>query len=136
MHISPPNITPGTIGQVIWIHGPNAFSQDLSLTKSVPLRKELSLKLQGEFLNAWNHPIFGNVPNITAPYASFDPGVQDNTLRAGVCDEFSTSYRAPREYRVLTGCSRGSPLPTAGCRTASGYSFNDEYLRDPAHFTC
>ncbi len=78
-----PNTTPGTIGNVIFIHQPNAFSQDISVTKSVPLRRELSLKLQGEFLNAWNHPIFGNVPNITSPYASFDQGVQDNTFAQG-----------------------------------------------------
>jgi len=50
-----PNTTPGTIGQLIWLHSPPNFNTDLSLTKLVPLFRETNLKLQGEFFNAFNH---------------------------------------------------------------------------------
>ena len=55
-----PNTTPGTIGNVIFLHGPTAFTQNLALTKVVPIKERLSFNLQGEFINVWNHPVFGN----------------------------------------------------------------------------
>jgi hypothetical protein len=55
-----PNTTPGTIGNVIFLHGPTAFTQNLALTKVVPIKERLSFNLQGEFINVWNHPFFGN----------------------------------------------------------------------------
>lgn len=66
-----PNTTPGTIGQVIYLHQPHAFFQDLSLSKGVPIREGLNFKLQSEFINAWNHPVFGN------SQGAFDGGIQD-----------------------------------------------------------
>ena len=50
-----PNFTPGTIGQLVWLHSPANFNTDLSLTKIVPVFRETNLKLQGEFFNAFNH---------------------------------------------------------------------------------
>jgi hypothetical protein len=55
-----PNTSPGTIGNVVYLHGPRQFYQDLSLSKTVPLHEELRFRLQAEFLNAWNHPVFGD----------------------------------------------------------------------------
>jgi hypothetical protein len=55
-----PNTTPGTFGQILYLHGPHTFGQDISLTKHFPITENVNFKFQGEFLNAWNHPYFGN----------------------------------------------------------------------------
>lgn len=73
-----PNTTPGTIGSVIYLHGPHAFFQDMSLSKSIPIHRQLNFLLQGEFLNVWNHPVFGNSAG------SFNSGVQSSGFGQGV----------------------------------------------------
>jgi Carboxypeptidase regulatory-like domain len=55
-----PNTTPGTIGNIIFLHGPTAFTQNLAATKVIPIKEQLSFNLQAEFINVWNHPVFGN----------------------------------------------------------------------------
>jgi hypothetical protein len=37
-----------------------ASFQDVSITKNVPISERFRFNLQGVFLNAWNHPVFGN----------------------------------------------------------------------------
>lgn len=64
------NTTPGTIAPVIWLHGPGAFFSDFSLTKDTPITERYRFIFQAQFLNAFNHPVFGNLtttPN-TAPF--------------------------------------------------------------------
>jgi hypothetical protein len=73
-----PNTTPGTIGNVIYVHGPHAFYQDVSISKAVPIREGLNFRIQGEFLNAWNHPVFG-----ASSSSLIDAGVQDNAFGTG-----------------------------------------------------
>jgi hypothetical protein len=51
-----PNTTPGTIGQMLFLHGPGFFNTDISINKVFPVFERLSLKVQGAFLNAFNHP--------------------------------------------------------------------------------
>ncbi len=72
-HYISPNTTPGTIGQVLYLHGPHQFYQDISLTKAVPIHDSLKFRLQAAFLNAWNHPVFGDANG----YGFVDGGVQD-----------------------------------------------------------
>ncbi len=55
-----PNTTPGTIVHPIYLYGPHAFYNDLSLSKVFPIFKEVRFKLQAEATNVWNHPVFGN----------------------------------------------------------------------------
>lgn len=50
-----PNYTPGTIGRLLWLHNPSNFNTDLSLSKLIPVYREMNFKLQGVFLNAFNH---------------------------------------------------------------------------------
>jgi hypothetical protein len=57
-----PNTTPGTIGQRVWLHGPHATYDDISITKHFPITETLRFSLQAELLNAFNHPTFGPVP--------------------------------------------------------------------------
>jgi hypothetical protein len=55
-----PNTSPGTIGDVLYLHGPNQFYQDISVTKAIPIHEAIRFRLQASFLNAWNHPVFGD----------------------------------------------------------------------------
>ncbi len=55
-----PNTTPGTFGRIVYLHGPHAFYNDLSLSKTFPIFESLQFKLQAEATNAWNHPVFGS----------------------------------------------------------------------------
>lgn len=72
-----PNTTPGTFGDIIYLHGPHAFFQDLSVSKSIPIYKQFNFRLQGEFLNVWNHPVFGNTTG------SFNSSVQSTGFGQG-----------------------------------------------------
>jgi hypothetical protein len=58
-----PNTTPGTLTPRIWLYGPHYTNTDLSITKRIPVRAGISCSLQGEFLNAFNHPSFGTPGN-------------------------------------------------------------------------
>lgn len=51
-----PNTNPGTIGQMLFLHGPGFFNTDISLNKMFPIWESVSLKVQASFLNAFNHP--------------------------------------------------------------------------------
>jgi hypothetical protein len=55
-----PNTTPGTFGSIVYLHGPHAFYNDISLSKTFPIFEAVQFKLQGEGTNVWNHPVFGN----------------------------------------------------------------------------
>jgi hypothetical protein len=96
-----PNTTPGTIGSIVYLHGPHAYSQDLALTKSIPLHNEIAFRLQGEFLNVWNHPIFGNTPapGYATTGGSFDAYVQDNGFGQGTVTNESLGFGRIIELR-------------------------------------
>jgi hypothetical protein len=76
-----PNITPGTFGQIVYLHGPHQFFQDMELTKRFPIHEAMNFNLQGAFINVWNHPAWGS-SGLGGGYAagypsSFDNGIQD-----------------------------------------------------------
>lgn len=54
------NTTPGTYNQGLILYGPHGFFQDIAVTKNVPITERFRFNLQGVFLNAWNHPVFGD----------------------------------------------------------------------------
>ena len=53
-----PNTTPGTFGQLVYLHGPRYVNDDLSITKHVPITESISFSLQASMLNVFNHPSF------------------------------------------------------------------------------
>lgn len=53
------NTTPGTFAMRPWLWAPHVFNTDLSLSKGVSIREGVKFSLQGEFLNAFNHPTWG-----------------------------------------------------------------------------
>lgn len=65
-----PNTTPGTIGSVVFLHGPNVFSQNAALSKLIPIKESIAVTLQAEFVNVWNHPTWG-IPSGTLQSTSF-----------------------------------------------------------------
>jgi len=56
-----PNSTPGTVGTRYWFWGNSVFlpNTNISVTKSVPLAREMRFSLQAEILDAFNHPVWG-----------------------------------------------------------------------------
>jgi hypothetical protein len=78
-----PNTTPGTIGRVVYLHGPHGFYDDVSVTKTVPIRREMNFRIQAEFLNAFNHPVFGNSSSQTSAAGSINSSVQSNSFGLG-----------------------------------------------------
>lgn len=53
------NTTPGTFTPPLWIYGPHGFFFDMSLTKVMPITERWTFTFQTQFLNAFNHPVFG-----------------------------------------------------------------------------
>ena len=53
-----PNTTPGTFGQIVYLHGPRYVNDDLSITKHVPITERVNFSLQASMLNVFNHPTF------------------------------------------------------------------------------
>jgi len=52
----------------------------MSLSKGIPIREGVQLRLQGEFLNVWNHPVFGDSPST---YSTFGSSVQQASFGLG-----------------------------------------------------
>lgn len=50
-----PNFNAGTIGNLMWLHAPKWINTDLSINKTIPIFREYNLKIEGVFLNAFNH---------------------------------------------------------------------------------
>lgn len=57
-YLAPQN-TPGAWGYRPYVHGPGWYNLDLSVNKTIPIRERFRFVVQGEFLNATNHPTFG-----------------------------------------------------------------------------
>ena len=51
-----PNNVPGSIGYRPWFYGLHHFTTDMSISKGFAVREGMRFNLQGEFLNAFNHP--------------------------------------------------------------------------------
>lgn len=64
------NTTAGTIGDVLYLYDPHAFYHDLSLSKSIVLHGNMHFRLQSEFLNVWNHPVFNSTARNNSSYYS------------------------------------------------------------------
>jgi len=76
-----PNTTAGTIGQILYLHGPSQWFDDMAVTKRVPIHESLRFILQAEFLNAFNHPTFGAPFATSAQAYGFGLGTATNSPR-------------------------------------------------------
>jgi hypothetical protein len=75
-----PNTTAGTLAPRVWLYGPHYFNSDLSISKAIPIRERVSFVFQGEFLNVFNHPNWGN-PNSGVNAVGFGVGGLTSTER-------------------------------------------------------
>jgi hypothetical protein len=71
-----PNVTPGTIGQRVWLYGPKFWNNDLSITKHFQITERVSFTFQSEMLNVFNHPNFQQGPGAGCNYYCFNAGYQ------------------------------------------------------------
>jgi len=95
-----PNTSPGTIGQRIFLHGPGYYSEDLSITKRIPIRESIHFTFQAEMLNAFNHPYFqpGAQEGGSGQLGGNRQNVQSNSFLLGGTP---TTYRPRRiEFRA------------------------------------
>jgi Carboxypeptidase regulatory-like domain len=75
------NTTPGTIGQIFYLHGPHQTLNDTSISKNFPIfRERVRFQFQAEFLNIFNHPTWG-APNGSILSTSFAHGSVANSPR-------------------------------------------------------
>jgi hypothetical protein len=51
-----PEMTPGELGQFIYLTGPQFVNDDLAVTKVFPIYRRFILNFQAEMLNVFNHP--------------------------------------------------------------------------------
>ena len=81
------NITPGTIGQRVWLYGPHNTYDDIAITKNFPITERFRFSIQAEMLNAFNHPVFGPGAGNGSTYFSysggFSPFVQSGSFGIG-----------------------------------------------------
>jgi hypothetical protein len=82
-----PNTTPGTIGQLVYLHGPRFVNDDLSITKNIPIRENIRFNFQAMMLNAFNHPNFAPGSGSGCSYwcyaSGFSPNVQFSNFGIG-----------------------------------------------------
>jgi hypothetical protein len=71
-----PNVTPGTIGQRVWLYGPRFWNDDLSISKRFPITEGIRLTFQAEMLNVFNHPNFQQGPGSGCNYYCTSAGYQ------------------------------------------------------------
>jgi hypothetical protein len=64
-----PNINAGVWGYRPLIYNPHWFNTDFSVNKSIPIREQMRMTFQAEFLNVFNHPTFSltslNIQSLT-----------------------------------------------------------------------
>lgn len=54
-----PFTAPGEFAAPLYIYGPHGFFDDISISKSIPITERWRFTLQTLFVNAFNHPVFG-----------------------------------------------------------------------------
>ena len=75
-----PSTAPGVQGAIVNLHGPNEKYVDMAVSKNLPVTERLKVKLQAEFLNAFNHPVFGVLGGSTMNVVSSGFGVVTGTI--------------------------------------------------------
>ena len=83
-----PNTTAGTIGSSMYLYGPHQIYEDASLSKAIPITERVRFLVQAEFLNIFNHPVFGWGNNTEF---NFNNSVQASSFGTGY--EMSTPRR-------------------------------------------
>lgn len=75
------NTTPGTWGDIIWLHGPTQTYTDIGISKAISFTERIKFKFQTEMLNAFNHPVFAQSNTYVGDTSGFGAGTQTGTSR-------------------------------------------------------
>jgi hypothetical protein len=100
-----PNTTPGTIGQLVYLHGPSFINDDLAISKTILIHERWRFSLQAEMLNAFNHPNFQPGSTFGCVYFcysnGFSPNVQQGQFAIGGISPNYPSYSPNQGARVI-----------------------------------
>jgi hypothetical protein len=66
------------------VRGPHFTDSDIYLTKRVPLREGVSLRLDGQFFNAFNHPNFALPSTVEAGLPGLSIPAKFGTLQSTI----------------------------------------------------
>ena len=75
-----PSIAPGTHGAIINLYGPRQTFVDMAVSKNLAITERVRFKLQANFLNAFNHPVFGNAAGGTMSVVGSGFGIVTGTI--------------------------------------------------------
>jgi hypothetical protein len=75
-----PSTEPGVQGAIVNLYGPRQTFVDMAISKNLAITERVRFKVQANFLNAFNHPVFGNTGGSTMSVVSSGFGVVTNTL--------------------------------------------------------
>jgi len=75
-----PSIEPGAQGAIVNLYGPRQTFVDMAVSKNVAITERVRLKIQANFINAFNHPVFGNTPGGTMSVVGSGFGVVTGTV--------------------------------------------------------
>jgi hypothetical protein len=75
-----PSTAPGVQGAIVNLYGPHETFIDMALSKNTHITERFRLKLQAEFLNAFNHPVFGIGGGNTMNVVSSGFGIVTGTI--------------------------------------------------------
>jgi hypothetical protein len=92
-----PNTTAGADGYHPWLTGPRRFFQDLSITKTIPITERIRFNFQSEFLNVWNHPVWGTLSSNNIQSTSFGHMTVMRNFNAAL-GERQIEFRANLEF--------------------------------------
>ncbi len=95
-----PNTTPGTINHPIYLYGPHAFYNDMSVSKEFPIFREFKMKIQAEATNVWNHPVFGSTSGAFIPDPDTDGSGRGDVTKPGWATSKVTNGPRVIEFRA------------------------------------
>ena len=75
-----PSTAPGVQGAIVNLYGPRQTFVDMAVSKNTPITERVKFKLQANFLNAFNHPVFGNAAGGTMNVVGSGFGVVTGTI--------------------------------------------------------
>jgi hypothetical protein len=81
------NAAAGTIGQILYLHGPHQTFDDIAISKNVPITERVKFKFQTSLINAFNHPVFNTGSSQNATSSSFGRG---NVVNNGITGAITT----------------------------------------------
>ena len=75
-----PSTAPGVQGAIVNLYGPLQTFADMAISKNLAITERIKFKFQANFLNVFNHPVFGNTGGSTMNVVGSGFGVVNGTI--------------------------------------------------------